>query len=147
MGARRQPGGTGRLIDPADIQKVLAGFFPGEIGIEVAEVSERGARGRLVVEKRHLHPGGFVHGGVWAGFADTVAAWATIANLPAGYDFSTAEMKLNLFGVARVGDELIADAQPLHTGRRTQVWEVRVSAGERLAALFVCTQVLVARDA
>jgi uncharacterized protein (TIGR00369 family) len=82
---------------------------------------------------------------VWVGFADTVAAWATIANLPPGHDFSTAEMKTNLFGVARVGDVLEAEALPLHVGRRTQVWEVRVSAGERLAALFVCTQVLMER--
>ena len=134
------------MIDPADIQKVLAEFFPGEIGMEVVEASDRGSRGRLVVEKRHLHPGGFVHGGVWATLADTVAAWATIANLPEGHDFSTAEMKVNLFGVARAGDVLEAEAVPLHLGRRTQVWEVRVSVGERLGALFVCTQVLVARD-
>jgi 1,4-dihydroxy-2-naphthoyl-CoA hydrolase len=145
VGARRPPDRAGRLIDPADIQKVLAGFFPGEIGVEVVEVSERGARGRLAVEKRHLHPGGFVHGGVWVALADTVAAWGTIANLPADHDFSTAEMKTNLFGVAREGDMLEAEAVALHVGRRTQVWEVRVSVAERLGALFVCTQVLVAR--
>ena len=61
------------------------------------------------------------------------------------HDFSTAEMKVNLFGVAREGDVLHAESVPLHVGRRTQVWEVRVSVGERLGALFVCTQVLVAR--
>ena len=132
-------------IDPADIQKVLAGTFPGDLGIEVLEIGRDGARGRLEADARHLHPGGFVHGGVWASFADTVAAWATIANLPEGQDFSTAEMKLNVFGTARAGDVLHADASPLHLGRRTHVWEVRVSAGERLGALFVCTQVLVAR--
>ena len=143
MGARRPPDRAGRLIKAADIQKVLAGFFPGEIGIEVLEASESGARGRLEVEKRHLHPGGFVHGGVWVTLADTVAAWGTIARLPDGHGFSTAEMKINLFGVARVGDVLEAEAQPLHVGRRTQVWEVRVRVAERLGALYVCTQVIV----
>jgi acyl-coenzyme A thioesterase PaaI-like protein len=34
---------------------------------------------------------------------------------------------------------------PLHVGRRTQVWEVRVRVGEKLGALFVCTQVVVER--
>jgi 1,4-dihydroxy-2-naphthoyl-CoA hydrolase len=99
----------------------------------------------LPAHEGHLHAGGFVHGGVWVALADTVAAWATIANLPDGHDFSTAEMKVNLFGVARDGDVLEAEAQPLHIGRRTHVWEVRVAVGERLGALFVCTQVLVAR--
>ena len=133
-------------LNPADVQSVLAGTFPGDLGIEVVEAGPAGARGRLPLEQRHLHPGGFVHGGVWVSLADTVAAWATIANLPEHHDFSTAEMKVNLFGVARDGDVLDAEASALHIGRRTHVWEVRVSAGERLGALFVCTQVLVRRD-
>ena len=31
---------------------------------------------------------------------------------------------------------------PLHVGRRTQTWEVKVHKGEKLAALFVCTQIV-----
>ena len=131
-------------VDAAAIQKVLAGTFPGDLGIEVLEIGPDGASGQLAAGPRHLHPGGQVHGGVWASFADTVAAWATIANLPEDHDFSTAEMKMNVFGAARAGDVLHAEAKPLHLGRRTHVWEVRVSVGERLGALFVCTQVLVA---
>jgi uncharacterized protein (TIGR00369 family) len=45
--------------------------------------------------------------------------------------------------VAREGDVLEAVATPLHVGRRTQVWEVRVEVAGRLCALFVCTQVIV----
>ncbi|MEA2421758.1 MAG: 1,4-dihydroxy-2-naphthoyl-CoA hydrolase, partial [Thermoleophilaceae bacterium] len=86
------------------MKRRLEGTFPGELGIEVLETSTAGARGRLTAESRHLHPGGFVHGGVWVSLADTVAAWGTIPNLRPGHDFSTAEMKTNLFGVARAGD-------------------------------------------
>lgn len=127
------------------MKRRLDGTFPGELGIEVLEAGKSGARGRLVAARRHLHPGGFVHGGVWVTLADTVAAWATIPNLRPGSDFSTAEMKTNLFGLAREGDVLEAVASPLHVGRRTQVWEVRVEVAERLGALFVCTQVVVER--
>ena len=130
-------------LNPADVQKVLAGTYPGELGIEVVAAGETGARGRLVAEGRHLHPGGFVHGGVWVSLADTVAAWSTIPNLREGTNFSTAEMKVNLFGIARAGDVLEAESLPLHVGRRTQMWEVRVSVAGKLAALFACTQVIV----
>ena len=130
-------------ITAEDIARRLEGSFPAELGIEVVSASEEGARGRLVAERRHLHPGGFVHGGVWVSLADTVAAWATIPNLEPGHDFSTAEMKTNLFGVAREGDVLEAASVPLHVGRRTQVWEVRVEVAGKLCALFVCTQVIV----
>jgi uncharacterized protein (TIGR00369 family) len=130
-------------LDPAEVSKILAGYFPGELGVEVLEAGETGARGRLVAERRHLHPGGFVHGGVWVSLADTVAAWATWPNLEDGNGFSTSDMKVNLFGVAREGDVLEADAVPLHVGRRTVVVETRVSVGDKLGALFVCTQVVV----
>ena len=115
--------------------------------MEVLEIGAEGASARITADARHLHPRGFVHGGVWASLADSVAAWGTIANLPDGNEFSTAEMKMNLFGTARAGDVLHADASPLHLGRRTHVWEVRIGVGERLGALFVCTQVLVPKPA
>jgi uncharacterized protein (TIGR00369 family) len=133
-------------VKPEEIAKRFAGTFPGELGIEISESSRDGARGRLVIEPRHLHPGGFVHAGVWVSLADSVAAWATIPNLEDGHDFSTAELKANLFGVASEGDVLEATALPLHVGRRTQVWEVRVEVAGKLGALFVCTQVIVERS-
>ena len=98
--------------------------------------------GRLAVDRRHLHPGGYVHGGVWVAFGDTVAAWGTMRNLAAGQSFTTVELKANVFAAAGVGDELFAEGEPLHRGRRTQVWEVRIHKGDRLAANFMCTQMV-----
>ena len=132
---------------PDEIAERFAGTFPGELGIEITESGREGARGRLAIERRHLHPGGYVHAGVWVSLADTVAAWATFPNLEPGHDFSTAEIKTNLFGLAREGDVMEAEALPLHVGRRTQVWEVRVEVGGKLGALYVCTQVVVERPA
>ncbi len=129
-------------VTPELSRKALAGSFPGELGIELVEIDDQRVIGRLLVEERHLHPGGYVHGGVWTAFADTVAAWGTLRNLAAGHDFTTVELKLNVFVSATKGDELRAEGRPLHTGRRTQVWEVRVLKGDKLAANFVCTQIV-----
>jgi 1,4-dihydroxy-2-naphthoyl-CoA hydrolase len=133
---------TDPAITPERSRTVLAGTFPGDLGIELVAIDDEEVRGRLAVDRRHLHPGGYVHGGVWVAFADTVAAWGTMRHLPAGHDFTTAELKCNVFAAARAGDELTATGVPLHVGRRTQAWEVRVHRGERLGALFVCTQVV-----
>jgi 1,4-dihydroxy-2-naphthoyl-CoA hydrolase len=110
----------------------------------VVRIEDREVEGRLVVDERHLHPGGYVHGGVWVAFGDTVAAWGTFRNLPDGHDFTTAELKANVFSAGRPGDELTAVGRPLHIGRRTQVWEVRISNGEKQAAFFSCTQMVLA---
>jgi 1,4-dihydroxy-2-naphthoyl-CoA hydrolase len=142
----------------------LKGTFPGDLGIELLEIGDTSVRGRMRVDRRHLHPGGYVHGGCWVALADTVAAWGTLRHLLPGRGFTTAELKMNVLGAGRAGDELIGVGELLHAGARTQVWEVRVyrnqpDAGERdrgdgagrdeagasrrPVANFVCTQMII----
>jgi 1,4-dihydroxy-2-naphthoyl-CoA hydrolase len=132
-------------VTAADAREFLGDSFPGDLGIEPLEIEDTHARGRIVVDRRHLHPGGFVHGGVWTALGDTVAAWATFRNIPPGHDFTTIELKLNVFGSGLPGDEIVAVATPLHVGRTTVVIEVRIErireGGEaKLAANLIVTQ-------
>jgi 1,4-dihydroxy-2-naphthoyl-CoA hydrolase len=129
-------------IDVELSRERLAGTFPGNLGIELTELGDRIVRARMLVDERHLHPQRYVHGGAWVAFADTVAAWGTLRHLPEGRGFTTVELKINVLASAGEGDELTAVGEPLHIGSRTQVWEVRVFRGERLAANFVCTQIV-----
>jgi 1,4-dihydroxy-2-naphthoyl-CoA hydrolase len=125
----------------------IGGSLPGDLGIEPLEIEATHARGRVVVDQRHLHPGGFVHGGSWAALGDTVAAWATFRSIPPHSDFTTIEMKLNVFAAGLLGDEIVAEAKPLHRGRSTVVIEVRIERlrdGEsRLAANLIVTQFVI----
>jgi uncharacterized protein (TIGR00369 family) len=120
----------------------LQGTFPGDLGIELTEIGDDVVRGRMLVDRRHLHPQGYVHGGAWVAFADTVAAWGTLRNLPDGRGFTTVELKINVLASAGEGDELTAVGEALHIGSRTQVWQVHVFRDERLAAAFTCTQMV-----
>ena len=133
---------TNPAITPESSARALQGSFPGNLGIEPLEITDSTVRGRLVVDERHLHPGGYVHGGCWVAFADSIAAWGTMRHLPPGRSFTTLELKANVLSAGRVGDELIGVGELLHAGSSTQVWEVRIFNGERLAANFVCTQML-----
>lgn len=134
-------------VTPELSAQAIRGSFPGELGIELVEIDDDRVVGRLLVDRRHLHPGGYVHGGVWVAFADTVAAWGTMRNLAAGEGFTTAELKMNVFASGVAGDELLATGEPLHRGRRSQVWEVRVENAGRLAANFICTQMILGTTA
>ena len=129
-------------ITPELSRERLAGFFPGDLGIELTEISDERVVGRMAVDCRHLHPGGYLHGGAWTAFADTVAAWGTFRHLEPGLNFTTVELKINVFAAAREGDVIEAIGVPLHVGKRTQVWEVRLEREGRLAANFVCTQMV-----
>src|SRR3954470_20507656 len=136
-------------ITPESIRNFLPGSFPGDLGIEPLEVEDTHARGRIVVDKRHLHPGGFVHGGVWTALGDTVAAWATFRNIPKGHNFTTIELKLNVFSAGLLGDEIVAVATPLHAGKSTVVIEVRMErlregSEPKLAANLIVSQFVLA---
>jgi 1,4-dihydroxy-2-naphthoyl-CoA hydrolase len=132
-------------ITPESVREFLPGSFPGDLGIEPLEVEDSHSRGRIVVDRRHLHPGGFVHGGVWTALGDTVAAWSTFRSIPSGHNFTTIELKLNVFAAGLDGDEIEAVAEPLHVGKSTVVIEVKIERrreGEepRLAANLIVTQ-------
>jgi uncharacterized protein (TIGR00369 family) len=131
-------------VTAESIQERIKGSFPADMGVEALELTDERCRGRIIVDDRHLHPGGLVHGGVWVALADSVAAWQTFRHLPPGYDFTTIEMKLNVFAAGRPGDELIATAEHLHAGRNTHVVEARIHRGERLVANLVVTQFVLA---
>ncbi|HVD85858.1 MAG TPA: PaaI family thioesterase, partial [Solirubrobacterales bacterium] len=133
------------MITPETVRSFLPGSFPGDLGIEPLEVADSHARGRIVVDKRHLHPGGFVHGGVWTALGDTVAAWSTFRCIPPGHNFTTIELKLNVFAAGILGDEIEATAEPLHVGKSTVVIEVRIERRRegkepRLAANLIVSQ-------
>ena len=132
-------------ITAEQIAKWLPDTFPGDMAIEPLEITDEVATGRMVVDKRHLHPGGFVHGGVWTALGDTVAAWSTFRCIPPGHNFTTIELKLNVFAAGILGDEIEAKAEPLHVGKSTVVIEVRIERRRkgkdpRLAAHFSVTQ-------
>ncbi|MEA2215326.1 MAG: hypothetical protein QOK19_887 [Solirubrobacteraceae bacterium] len=133
---------TNAAITPELSRQRLDGTFPGDLGIELTEITDEHVLGRMAIDRRHLHPMGYVHGGAWVAFADTVAAWGTLRHLPEGRGFTTVELKINVIASAGAGDLLSAVGEPLHVGSRTQVWQVRVLKDERLAASFTCTQMV-----
>jgi uncharacterized protein (TIGR00369 family) len=134
-------------ITPEWVRERLAGTFPDQLGVEPVDITDERAVGRLLVDERHLHPGGVVDGGAWVALADSAAAWQTFRHLPLDYDFTTLEMKLNVFAAGRPGDELIATAKHLHAGRATHVVDVAVTRGDRSVAHLIVTQFVIAPPA
>lgn len=133
---------TNPEITPEAVRGWIGSSLPTRLGVEPIEITDERTVGRIVVDERHLHPGGLVHGGAWVALADSVAAWQTWRHLPAGHGFTSVEMKLNVFAAGRPGDELIATAEHLHAGRSTHVVECRVRCEERLVANLLVTQLV-----
>jgi uncharacterized protein (TIGR00369 family) len=77
--------------------------------------------------------------------ADTLGAAATIINLPANATTTTLESKTNFFAAGRSG-VIRAEALPLHKGRRTMVWQTRITdESGRLLSQTIQTQMVLER--
>jgi len=83
------------------------------------------------------------HGGAIMAFADTLGAAGTILNLPAGAGTTTIESKTNFIAAAPLGAVLTGESTPVHRGRRTMVWQTRITTAEgKLVALVTQTQMV-----
>jgi 1,4-dihydroxy-2-naphthoyl-CoA hydrolase len=75
--------------------------------------------------------------------ADTLGAIATVLNLNAGAGTTTIESKTNFLAPAPAGATVQAECTPIHRGKRTMVWQTRISTGEgRLVAVVTQTQLV-----
>jgi len=83
-----------------------------------------------------------VHGGCLMAFADTLGATGTVVNLPDGGHTTTIESKTNFIAPAPVGATLVGEATPIHRGKRTQIWQTRITVEGKLVALVTQTQMV-----
>jgi 1,4-dihydroxy-2-naphthoyl-CoA hydrolase len=117
--------------------------FAALLGIEFVSAAPDRIVGRMTVRDDLCTRPAVLHGGAVMAFADTLGAAGTLVNLPAGAGTTTIESKTNFFAPAPAGNDILGEATPLHRGRRTMVWQTRVSNPEgRLLALVTQTQLV-----
>jgi 1,4-dihydroxy-2-naphthoyl-CoA hydrolase len=108
------------------------------LGIEFVEVTPDRVLARLEVSEKLMTVGGTIHGGTLMAFADSVGAAGTVASLAEGQRTATLESKTNFIAGCRSGT-VQAEAKPIHKGKRTHVWETRIT-DESGKLLSVTTQ-------
>jgi uncharacterized protein (TIGR00369 family) len=117
--------------------------FANLLGIEFVSAAADRIVARMVVREDLCTRPAVLHGGAVMAFADTLGATGTILNLPEGAATATIESKTSFIAPAPVGTEVIGEATPVHRGRRTMIWQSRVTTQEgRLVALVIQTQLI-----
>ena len=115
-----------------DLERSLMGKSPFDAlyGLEVTSIDAEGARGRIEVAPQLCQPTGIVHGGVYSAIAEALASggtnWAVAERGEVGFGMSNNTSFLRPVSAGT----LEAEATPVHSGRTTWVWDVRIADGE-----------------
>ena len=129
-------------IDAKTLNEHGKGTLMELLGIRIVEATRDRVVAELTYREALTTIGGALHGGTLMAFADTIGATGTMLNLPPGAGTTTIESKTNFFAAGRSGT-IRAESTPLHRGKRTQVWQTRLTDETgRLLSLTTQTQMV-----
>ena len=96
------------------------------LGIEFVDVGDDFLTARMPIDQRTVQPQDIMHGGASAALAETVGSVAgNYCVDPKSYYCVGLELNINHLRPVKRG-WVDAVAKPLHLGRKTQVWEIKV---------------------
>ena len=101
-----------------------AGTLMQALGIEFTELGDGYLRATMPVDARTHQPYGLLHGGASVALAETLGSSAGMM-MAGGNAVVGLEINANHLRAVRSG-LVTGTARPLHIGRSTQVWEIRV---------------------
>lgn len=134
-----------RAVDLESINRLNAGCMVEHLGIAIVEIGADHIRGSMPIDRRTRQPFGLLHGGASAVLAETLGSLGGNLCLDQGEMAVGLELNVNHIRAQTAG-EVIGSARPLHLGRRTQVWDIRIEDERgRLTAVSRLTLAVVPR--
>jgi uncharacterized protein (TIGR00369 family) len=119
--------------------------FAAVLGLEIVSATKERIEARMLVRPELCNPVAGLHGGAAMSLADTLGAMGASMNLPEGAKGTTTlESKTNFIGVAKSGEMVAAVCTPVHVGRRTSIWQTKITneAGKSVALVTQTQMVL-----
>ena len=113
------------------------------IGVEFVSAAPEKVVARMKVRDDLCTIPAVLHGGAVMAFADSLGGAATMLNLKEGTWTTTIESKTNFLAPAPAGTVVTGECTPIHRGKRTMVWQTRITTAEgKLVALVTQTQMV-----
>ena len=114
------------------------------MGVNVLEATAEKVVAELTVRDDLCTSGGILHGGAAMAFADSLGAIGAFLSLPEGaVGTTTIESKTNFLGGAKSGVTVRGETTPIHRGKRTSVWQTRITTADgKPVALVIQTQMV-----
>jgi uncharacterized protein (TIGR00369 family) len=146
--AASAPTGEVSALDPETLLRALpTKGLADRLGITIVELTPKRVVAKMPIDERTRQPFGILHGGASVALAETVASLGALLNVDLDRDMAVGlEINANHLRAKREG-MVTATGVPVHVGRSTQVWEVRIlDESERPVCVSRCTLAVVPRE-
>jgi 1,4-dihydroxy-2-naphthoyl-CoA hydrolase len=119
-----------RNLTLEDIQRPHDHDMIGHLGIQLTRLGPDFLEGTMPVDHRTRQPQGLLHGGASVVLAETLGSYGAFLTVDHNHHQVVGlEVNANHVRAARSGI-VTGIARPLHRGRSTQVWEIRITDQE-----------------
>ena len=118
------------------------------LGIRYTEIGDDYLKGVMPVDGRTKQPAGILHGGASVALAETLGSTGANLAVDRKQKFCVGlDINANHIRAMREG-EVTGTARPLHIGKTTQVWEIRITNDEeKLVCVSRITMAVLERTA
>jgi 1,4-dihydroxy-2-naphthoyl-CoA hydrolase len=118
------------------------------LGIEFTEVGQDFVKAKMPVDRRTIQPLGLLHGGASAALAETLGSVAATLHVdPEKQAVVGLEINANHVRPVREG-VVLGTARPIHLGRKTQVWEIKITdKDDKLVSISRLTVMVIDKQA
>lgn len=118
------------LPDPADLGRQLENTLGEHLDMRIEAWDDSSLTASMVVDRRTHQPMGLLHGGASVALAETVGSIASMLCVDRSRYYCVGqEINANHLRGVRAG-RVTAVARPLHLGRSSHVWDIRLNDDE-----------------
>jgi 1,4-dihydroxy-2-naphthoyl-CoA hydrolase len=113
-------------LSPEEIERITENTLVRHLGIQVTEVGDDFLKATMPVDHRTHQPMGILHGGASVALAETIGSLGAQMCAEPGFYVVGLEINANHIRGVRAGI-VTGIATPIHVGRSTQVWSIRIA--------------------
>jgi 1,4-dihydroxy-2-naphthoyl-CoA hydrolase len=109
---------------PTDLNAFLSNSMAGNLGIDFLELGDDYLKASMPLSEKTRQNMGFMHGGANVVLAETLGNIASILCCEEGK--TVVGLEINANHIRPGFDEVTGIAKPIHLGRSTMIWEIKI---------------------
>ena len=124
-----------------NINKKMDNTLASHLGIKITNIDDNSLEGEMIVRDYLKQPYGILHGGASVALAETLGSLAS--NLCIDEGVGTVGLDINANHIRAVREGLLkGSSTPIHIGKSTHVWEIKMYNNEKMSCISRLTMAI-----